>query len=159
MTPKEFIKTRQWRRAQDELVLEVLAVCLPLLIYAVGLTVAEYGLPDQLEGMAVIAGLSHLWAVHDAMFGACILFAFGAIHGFRVEAPMPNPVHAAMRRWRLISIGGLIVSAMLSGVAVIFHPHWAFALGLSLLSLAAVTYKKVIFLKTYMGMQAAPSPD
>ena len=62
--------------------------------------------------------------------------------------------------WKLVALA-LVLAAMAGpGLFANVAPMWlAFALGFSLLLSAAVTYKKVIFLKTYLGMQPAPARD
>ena len=154
MTPSEFVRSAEWKHIRDEVWLEMLAVCLPILIYAVGLGAAQYGLKQYLQpGTDGGADLAHLMLVPDALFGGCILFAFAAIQGYRYRDLNRNASHAAhdgICNWRAASLGGLIVCALLSGLAVIFHPVWALPVGITSIYAGGLAYKKVVFLRAYL---------
>ncbi len=152
MTPEEFIASSRWRHTRDEVHLEILAVCLPILVYLVALLAAEFGL-SRADNQVDHAKLSHFMVIPDALFGACILFAFSAIHGYRrggFPDDLTNAAYDAICRWRVIGLAGLVACALLSGLAVIFHLSWALPVGLGFMYVGGLAYKKVIFHRTFL---------
>lgn len=160
MTPEAFINSATWRHTRDEIRWEILAVCLPILVYLVSLLLAEYGIKPNVNDWKSLTPLGHFLAIPDAIFGGCILFAFSAIHGFRRgDYPEYSQITAfdAISRWRLLGIAGLIVSTLVAAASIMFHVPWALFAGLVLLYAGGLTYKKVIFHRTYLSTLAKSS--
>lgn len=161
MTPSDFVRSAQWKHLRDEVRLEILAVCLPILVYIVGLSTAQYGLKEYLHPDEKLADLSHVMVVPDALFGGCILFAFAAIQGYRYRELQRDALHAAHEgicRWRVAGLGGLIICSLLSGLVVIFHPFWALTLGAISIYFGGLAYKKVVFFKAYLDALSRDFP-
>ena len=158
MTPIQFVQSAGWKHRKQEALLEILAVCLPVIIYTVGLLINEYGLPELITREAGYPGIKYLFTIPDALFGGCVLFAFAIIQGFQHRAgeTQLNVAHDAIVRWRLVSIGGLIVCSVLSGIAVMFKPWWGLIAGCLAIYLGGFAYKKIIFCKEYLRIEAHP---
>lgn len=153
MTPHDFASTAAWTRRREEVRLEILAVCLPIVIYTV--TIATWNFAQTTENSSEVRmnALSHLLGLPDGLFGGCILFAFAMIQAYRHREAVGIAEHAAfakISRLRVWSFAGLIVCVILAGIAVITHPVWALPGGLVTIYFGGLAYKWVAFCRDYL---------
>lgn len=159
MTPSEFVKSDRWKHLRTDVDLETLAVMLPVLLYALGLG-AGHILSDRFTAAAAVPKFDYLLGIPDGLFGACILFAFGAIQGFRYRGPGTElgdevSIHDKICTWRNLSLAGLIICSVLSALAVMFHPRWALLTGLISIYGGFLAYKKLTLFRSYVETHGA----
>jgi hypothetical protein len=146
MTTHEFLKSAEWTERAEEVRFEILAACLPVLLYFVS-TILSFAGDYPIKWSA-------FFSIPDAFFGACILFSFALIHALgRRDARhgSSSPASRSIARWRWAGLAGLIICSILSGIAIIYHPKWSLAAGLCTLYVSSLAYKRVLFCKAYLA--------
>lgn len=146
MNTNDFLRTDAWLHRRREVFFEILAVCLPVLLYALA-TAASHVTDKHLD-------LHYFMGIPDALFGGCILFALTVIQafGFRESGRIATLKAAkTIGLWGWLALAGLIVCSSLSLPAVIYHPEWALPLGLLSIYLGALGYKSVVLCRTYLS--------
>jgi len=154
----ELLRTEAWIHRRGEVFFEILAVCLPVLLY--GLSTALSRATDKpLE-------LHYFIGIPDALFGGCILFALTTIQAFSFRESARYAELRARRQinvWRWLSLVGLIGCSSLSTFAVIYHPEWALPLGLVSIWFGSLGYKSVVFCREFLsraiGEDSPPAPN
>lgn len=140
MSLHEFTKSSAWKNHKRELVWEIAAVSLPVLIYVVA------GLFIALTPTEIGASATDVLRKPDSFFGASVLFFFAAIHGFSARIDgckgTPDAEIAAERiqRHRVWGLGSGLICAVVGALTIVFHPIWAMPAGLLAMFFSIRTY-------------------
>ena len=145
MNTHDFLLTPAWMHKRSEVRFEILAVCLPVVLYVLSASISH--------ATEKPVSFSYLMGIPDAFFGGCILFALTIIQAFgfrdvaRYSSLRPSQ---SIVLWRWLALSGLIACSILSGFAIIYHPAWSLPLGLISIYLGSLGYKSVVFCREYL---------
>lgn len=145
MTPKDFLNTPEWQHRRKEVLHEILAVCLPVILYSLALPTSL--LTDHEMTLKYYLGIP------DGFFGGCILYAMAIIHSIRYRGSVQDDntrIGRSLARWPYFGLLGIMVCAVLSVLSAIFHPPGALPFGLLSIYLGGLAYKSVVFCRSYI---------
>ena len=145
-TAQEFSRSHSWDERKSELLWEVVAVLIPVGIYVLcGLFM--WLTPKSGHEAASVLGKP------DAFFGACIMFFFAAIHGFRCP-PGAEPLAQVPRRgptfYQIAGLSAGSTCAVAGALSIIFHPIWSMPAGVIAILVGMRLLWYAAFLRSYL---------